>query len=110
MKRFLTIAVILEALKYLLLILFAFIIESNNEIGRFIEHILGWVFFFWFLPETMIGGCSPPHHWYTILARLCAGVVWNFPVALYLSNLFPEKISESDATEPFSKPKKLLDI
>jgi hypothetical protein len=110
MKRFLTIAVILEILKYLLVILSVLIIESNNQPGRFIEPVLGWVFFFWFLPETMIGGENPPHHWYTILARLCAGVVWNFPVALYFSSLFPEKISESDATEPFSKPEKHLDI
>lgn len=110
MKRFLTIAVILEVLKYLLIILFALIIALNNHIGKLIEPVLGWVFFFWFLPEMMIGGENPPHHWYTILARLCAGVVWNFPVALYLSSLFPEKIPESGPIEPFSKPNKLLDI
>ena len=112
MKRALWIAALLEVLKYVLIIILAFFLDAigTNKFEETVEKIIGFVFFLWFLPELMIGGENPPHHWHTIVARLCAGVLWNFPVALYLSSLLPYKMPATDANEPLSKPKKTLDI
>jgi hypothetical protein len=88
MKRVLFIAVILEWLKYT----FAELLLNLSE--GFFSVISVIIFYIWFLPEMMIGGENPPHHWYTILARLCVGVVWNLPAGLYFSKLLPDKESE----------------
>jgi hypothetical protein len=88
MKRVLTIAGILEVFKYA----FAGLVFNLPE--GFFSFVFGFIFFIWFLPEMMIGGCSPPHHWYTVLARLAVGVLWNLPAALYISKCLPDKESE----------------
>jgi hypothetical protein len=80
---------IAEWLKYT----FAGLLFNLSE--GFFSVVSGIIFFLWFLPEMMIGGENPPHHWYTMLARLCAGVVWNLPAALYFSKLLPDKETES---------------
>jgi hypothetical protein len=85
MKRVLIIAVILEWLKYT----FAGLLLNLSE--GFFSVVTGIIFFIWFLPEMMIGGEHPPHHWYTILGRLVAGVGWNLPAALYFAKLLPDQ-------------------
>jgi hypothetical protein len=84
MKRVVIIAVVLEWLKYSFVGLFANLPEG------FFSFVSGIFFFIWFLPEMMIGGEHPPHHWYTILARLAIGVAWNLPAALYISKCLPD--------------------
>jgi hypothetical protein len=88
-KRVLIIAAILEGLKYA----FAGLVFNLPE--GFFGFIFGIIFFIWFLPEMMIGGEHPPHHWYTMLARLAMGVVWNLPAALYISKCFLDTEVES---------------
>ncbi len=84
MKRVLIIAMILEVFKYA----FAGLVFNLPE--GFFQFIFGFIFFIWFLPEMMIGGQHPPHHWYTILAELTIGVMWNLPAALYISKCLPD--------------------
>ena len=89
MKRVLIIAVILEVFKY------AFAGFFLNLPEGFFSFVFGIIFFIWFLPEMMIGREHPPHHWYTILARLAMGVLWNLPAALYISKCLPDNEVES---------------
>lgn len=84
MKRVLFIAAMLEVLKHLVVSIFSE--PPDNALG----FILFVIIFVGFLPEMMIGGEHPPHHWYTVLARLCVGVVWNLPLALYISKCLPD--------------------
>jgi hypothetical protein len=89
MKRVLIIAVILEGFKYA----FAGLVFNLPE--GFFSFAFGIIFFIWFLPEMMIGREHGPHHWYTTLARLAIGVLWNLPAALYLSKCLPDEEVES---------------
>jgi hypothetical protein len=88
MKRVLFIAGLLEFLKYTSAAFFL------NLSDGFLTFFIGIIYFIWFLPEMMIGGEHPPHHWYTILGRVCVGVLWNIPASLYISKCLPEKESE----------------
>jgi hypothetical protein len=84
MKRVLIIAVVLQGLKYA----FAGLVFNLPE--GFFSFVFGIIFFIWFLPEMMVGGEHPPHHWYTTLASLTIGILWNLPAALYISKCMPD--------------------
>lgn len=79
MKRVLIIAVVLEGLKYA----FAGLVFNLPE--SIFSFVFAIIFYIWFLPELMIGGEHLPHHWYTTVARLGIGVLWNLPAALYIA-------------------------
>lgn len=96
MKKVFIIAAILEALKYISVFILGLSIEDSSPEGPIVE-VLGLVYFLWFLPELMIGGEHPPHHWYTILARLVAGVGWNIPAAAIIWVCLKERIEDTKA-------------
>ena len=85
-KRMGLIAVGLEVIKYLL----RFIVSASEN--EFLNFVFVISFYVTMLPELMIGSdhASDTTVWQWI-ARLCAGVLWNLPLAYFISLFLTER-------------------